>query len=118
MLAETLFLSQIIHNAPSGALWIITNDSWEGIPGILHPIEVVTEEGDWLIKINNDNKEYIERKIKEYDIGDTIVHMQLVSDSGVILVSTFDRMLVINIDEWFERLNGFSKQFPNLPISF
>ena len=117
MLIETLFLSQVIHNAPEGALWIITNDSWDAIPSILHPTEVATEEGDWVIEIHCSKKNYIEKKIKDYDIGDTIIHMQLLSPNGTVLVSAFDRMLVITIDKLFEEIYKFSEKFPELPIS-
>lgn len=106
MSAETVLLAEIIQKAPSEASWIISSDSWEGIKGIfVHDLTI--KKHQWIVGVRDDNRYDLKRKIELHDLGEKIVHMQLVSKDGIELMSSHDRMVIITIS----KLLGISVEF-------
>ena len=108
MSPETLLLAEIIHKTPSVALWIISSDSWENLKTIFKQY-LKEENTQWVIEIEDTNKDLLVENIKSYDLGETIIHTWLMSKGGYELFSSYDRMVMVTID----RTLGISAEFLN-----
>ena len=118
MSTETSFLSEIIHAAPKGAVWIISSDSWPPILDFLGSKNVFVDNAEWRVGITEKNKKEIENVILDNDLADKLVHTYLLNEEEIELFSGLDAMSLIVINEKFGLENDFKKRFPDIEIYY
>lgn len=114
---ETELLAQVLRIAPHGAVWVISNDSWEEILKILSGFIAPIRPGEWAVEITESNRDYLVESVFKFDLGCKIIHTSVVVD-GTELLSAFDAMSTVSMDESFYKMNEFDKKFPRLEILF
>ncbi|MDO7874223.1 hypothetical protein Q5H93_05720 [Hymenobacter sp. ASUV-10] len=115
MSPESALLCEIIQAVPDESSWYITSDSWDKIPALFGSL---IELREWEVRITDGTREKVKNIVAEYDLGEKIVHMDIVSKNGVALFVSYDRMVMIQISTSLELDTTIGEKYPTLEIYF
>ncbi|HEX8425023.1 hypothetical protein [Hymenobacter sp.] len=105
MNAETKLLAEVIRNAPYGANWFLSTDSYDGIKYILGSLLNITK-GDWIVNITEVNRATVAELIEKHGLAMKIVHTSVESKERTVLLRGYDGMAFIGINEdFYKELN-------------
>ncbi|WP_045689613.1 hypothetical protein [Hymenobacter sp. AT01-02] len=97
MSSETRLLTEVIRCVPSESIWHISSDSWQGIKDTFGQL-LFDSNGDWQIRITDENRTAIVRKAEEEEVAEKAVHMDIESNKGQALFVSYDAMASIIIN--------------------
>ena len=116
MLTEKDFLMEIINLSPQGAVWRISQDSWEGIPKIFGQEITLSSDTEWVVVITLDNKALLLSLVDEYELPDKIVQMSISSADGYLFFNGDDHMDTVIFDFEYGNFGHLRNKYSELGI--
>jgi hypothetical protein len=116
MLTEQDLLLEIIKLSPEGAIWAISNDSWEGIPRAFGKEIAKLTKLDWVVFITSSNKSLLMQLIENYTLSEKIVHMSIKSKEGIVFFKCSDHMDTILMDFSQDEFQFFRRKYTELEL--